>query len=574
MPPATGTAAGSKAAAKTYYRFDGWYVDAACTTAVSSAWNGADGSMAPTKTAQQAWIDNTTFYAKFVEETADADNRVPIAYEVVTFDAEGAIVSSVGGDLSSSGEKLAVLTGVPAGSTATARAGYTYEGWFEDASCFYDVPTTWVDARAVTPAKAGSEWAPKTYYAKMVVDVADIEVAGYTDVYDGLDHGVTVSGHLPTDELRYFVGGERVDNLFVDSTAGTDVAVEVWRDGVLVWSEATQGAKAHAEVVITPRPIEIVTGSSSRVYDGEALTNEDIAVTGLVVGEVLDAKTTGTITDVGSVPNSYDPRWGIEPLALEADGAKSATSEAVRELSIADAMATGGSVAPRASTAAKKINYVIVKETLGTLTIIEAEYEVSSSGYLDYYDGRHHGITVLAPADATVEFSANNAYKNVTDGSVAVDYTVTRPNYKTIQGTETVTVLPLTVTATADDARKRAGDADPELTYSFEGGIGEEIPGFAGVLVREPGEAVGSYPINQGDLAHVDNDAFLKANYLLEFVPGTLVVDPGPQALSTTGDPLAFRFAGLAAVAVLAAWVLLRVRARTGSPKRGLREKR
>ena len=363
LPPATGTAMGSKATANTYYRFDGWFADASCTAEVADEWKGADGAMAPGKAAQETWIDNTTYYAKFIEDTIDDENQVPVAYEVVTFDAEGSIIGSVGGDLTSSGEKLAVLSGVPAGSTATARAGYTYAGWYGDDECLYDVPTAWVGERSVTPVKSGSEWAPATYYAKMVVDVTDIEVAGYTGVYDGQSHGVTVLGHLPTDELRYFVNGDQVDNLFVDCTAGTDVAVEIWRDGVLVWSEATQGTRAHAEVAITPRPLEVVTGSASRAYNGDPLTNEEITVSGLVAGEVLDAQTTGTITEVGSVPNTYDPRWGIEPAAFEAG------------VSMADVAPANRAVEFRSATLAKKMNYEIVKEELGTLTITEAAPE-------------------------------------------------------------------------------------------------------------------------------------------------------------------------------------------------------
>ncbi len=63
-----------------------------------------------------------------------------------------------------------------------------------------------------------------------------------------------------------------------------------------------------------------------------------------------------------------------------------------------------------------------------------------------------------------------------------------------------LTISPLAITVTADAQGKAYGAADPALAYdctpSLIGG-----DSFSGALSRDPGEAVGSYAINQGTLA-------------------------------------------------------------------------
>ena len=64
---------------------------------------------------------------------------------------------------------------------------------------------------------------------------------------------------------------------------------------------------------------------------------------------------------------------------------------------------------------------------------------------------------------------------------------------------------------------KTYGSSDPTLTYTYSGNISLETPKFTGSLQRASGEAVGSYLINKGTLALIDNGTFLKNNYNLVF---------------------------------------------------------
>lgn len=62
----TGTAQGSAATADTNYKFVGWYSDEECTNLLSE-----DVKYVPTKENDAAWVDGTTYYAKFELDVAD-----------------------------------------------------------------------------------------------------------------------------------------------------------------------------------------------------------------------------------------------------------------------------------------------------------------------------------------------------------------------------------------------------------------------------------------------------------------------------------------------------------------------
>ncbi len=66
---------------------------------------------------------------------------------------------------------------------------------------------------------------------------------------------------------------------------------------------------------ITPAPLHITTGSATKVYNGEPLTNSEMTVTGLVGDDTLTGLTTGSQTEVGSSPNTYELKGGTADLA-------------------------------------------------------------------------------------------------------------------------------------------------------------------------------------------------------------------------------------------------------------------
>ena len=82
-----------------------------------------------------------------------------------------------------------------------------------------------------------------------------------------------------------------------------------------------------------------------------------------------------------------------------------------------------------------------------TLKVASATMTVTTSGYTGAYDGAAHGITVTAPAGATVMYgetegtynlNASPTYTNV--GTYIVYYQVTKTNFTTVKGSATVTI--------------------------------------------------------------------------------------------------------------------------------------
>ena len=147
-----------------------------------------------------------------------------------------------------------------------------------------------------------------------------VTTTGGTFAYDGQAHGATVS----VSELPEGYTLEKAES----SASATNVA-----DGTVVATADTlvirnaQGKdvtnelkirKIDGEIQVTPAPLNIETGSATKTYDGSALTNATLKVDGLVAGDVVTGRTTGSQTEVGSSANTYTLTWGeVDPANYE-----------------------------------------------------------------------------------------------------------------------------------------------------------------------------------------------------------------------------------------------------------------
>lgn len=61
---------------------------------------------------------------------------------------------------------------------------------------------------------------------------------------------------------------------------------------------------------VEPAVLTITTGSASKVYDGTALTSNQVTVEGLQNGDSITVTATGSITDAGEAENTYTIDWG------------------------------------------------------------------------------------------------------------------------------------------------------------------------------------------------------------------------------------------------------------------------
>ena len=213
----------------------------------------------------------------------------------------------------------------------------------------------------------------------LTVTESDAEIVvtttGGTFGYDGTAHGATVTvSELPA--------GYRLDKAASSATA-TDVTtapVAATADTLVIRNAAGEDVTSKLKIryvdgtiEVTPAKLTIVTPDAEKTYDGEPLTAEG-TISGFVNGDTATFTTTGTITDVGEEPNSYELKW---------DGT------------------------------AKESNYVL-DETIGTLKVTEfaGEIEVVTTGGEFEYNAEAHGATVEVnglPKGYTVGTAVSNA---------------------------------------------------------------------------------------------------------------------------------------------------------------------
>ena len=330
-------------------------------------------------------------------------------------------------------------------------------------------------------------------------------------VYDGTaltDDGFTYTQGvlMAGDYITAVVEGSQTD---VGSSANKVTSFKVLRDTGSVAREIVDVTANYANITtedgtltVTKRPVTLTSGSDSKVYDGTALTKEEVTVTGdgFVEGEGAAYSQFASITEVGSTNNTFTYTL--------TEGTK-----------------------------AENYDITVVE---GVLTVNKhTDAKLEATGYTGVYDGQlHDGVTDKAVVGGvegdewtyTYSIDGENFVEEMPQYQDVGTYTVyvkaSNPNYEGDALTTTVPVVitPATIVVTADDHTIATGDPDPELTYQVSTPVATETPAFDGVLVREEGNAKGEYAIEQGTLVLVDGEGFKASNYVLEYVPGTLTI--------------------------------------------------
>ena len=329
-------------------------------------------------------------------------------------------------------------------------------------------------------------------------------------VYDGTaltDDGYTYDQSLLV-EGDYIVAVVEGSQTNVGSSANKVTSYQILR-GANAAREIVNVTDCYANVTtvdgtltVTKRPVVLTSGSDSKVYDGTALTKEEVTVSGdgWAEGEGAAYSEFASITNVGSVNNSF--------------------TYTLNE-----------------GTDAANYDITVVEGVLTVNKYTDAKLE--ATGYTGVYDGQmHDGVTDKAVVNGiegdewtyTYSIDGENFVEEMPQYQDVGTYTVyvkaTNPNYEGDALTTTVPVVitPATIVVTADDHVIATGDPDPELTYQVSTPVETETPAFDGILVRQEGAAKGEYPIEQGTLVLVDGEGFKASNYVLEYVPGTLTI--------------------------------------------------
>ena len=330
---------------------------------------------------------------------------------------------------------------------------------------------------------------------KATYDGKEHEAAGFeTTEFTVNKQKYTVSG-LTTESPKKTNAGTYTNNIsgtaVVKDEAGNDVTAQ--------FTVKTE----NGNLVINRKKYTVETLDGTKIYDGIPLT-AGAKIKGIITGEVVEIKTTKSLTEVGNIPNNkYELTWKT----------------------------------------AKASNYKLDAEKFGTLTVTTQSINPGTDPEKpnpDYtgakvnspsdkaYDGNEHKwiptVTdkadkkLKAGTDYTVEYSTSD-FTNV--GTIKV--TITGKGNYTGTVTRTYKITPKSVTVTAEDKTKVFGETDPKLTATVAGTIGKDKVKYT--VAREAGEDVGTYPITpSGDE--------IQGNYKVTYVAGTLTItsqsiDPG-----------------------------------------------
>ena len=463
-------------------------------------------------------------------------------------------------------------TGSAQAPTATATGlvnndviGVTVTGGQTDAGTGYTAT-----ASALTGAKSGNYKLPEantTTFSISSAAIAGVTVGGYNSVYDGAAHGITVSVPEGTT-IKY---GTTEGNYNLDDNP-TYTAVGNYPVYYQITKDNYTTVTGSQTVIITKAALTVTAKPKTITY-GDAPANDGVTYSGFVNGETSsvlggalayaytytqygDVGSSYTITPSGLTSGNYELTFATGTLTVEqkevgltwSDISLTYTGSAQAPTATATGLVnndvigvtviggqtdagTGYTATASALTGAKSANYKLPAANTTSFSISSAAITgVTVSGYNSVYDGIAHGITISAPEGTTIKYGTTEGNYNLDDnptytavGNYPVYYQITKDNYTTVTGSQTVIITKAELTITAKPKTISFGDAPANdgVTYSrFVNGESEAVLG--GTLDYDynysPNDNVGTYNITPKGLT--------SNNYNISFVAGTLTVNP------------------------------------------------
>jgi hypothetical protein len=331
-----------------------------------------------------------------------------------------------------------------------------------------------------------------------------LTAASSKKTYDGTaltDVNVSASGLPDGFTVKATTKGSRIN---VGSSINEIIKYQIFKDGKDVTSRFKNVKLNNGMLTVTKASIKIETSSDEKKYDGTALTNTTASITGLASGETATVITTGSITQVGSVDNTYIIEWGT----------------------------------------ANANNYRIT-DNLGTLTVTKKPIEIKTGSAEKVYDG-----TALTSAAAEIKDLVQGETATVTttgsitdagtaDNTYEIEWGTADPdNYEITDnlGTLSVTKMPVKI-ETASAEKVYDGTALTDSTII----IGDLASGETATVtttgsITDAGSAVNTYEIDWGTTK--------PDNYEITEVLGTLTVTPLPVTFNLFCSDSGYEYEG------------------------------
>jgi parallel beta-helix repeat protein len=227
--------------------------------------------------------------------------------------------------------------------------------------------------------------------------------------------------------------------------------------------------------------------------------------------------------DVVTLTATPDPDWNFGSWSANVVAGKVTIhgNTTVTATFIAIVYNTTLTAAPAAGAYGDKINLsaTLTKTTDGTAVAGKAINFRLNGNAVGSAATNASGVAVLNAV--SLDGIAVGEYPGVVSASFVGD-----DNFTISTATADLSVTKRAVSVTADAKTKHIGEADPVLTYQITNGSLVGTDAFSGALVRDPGEALGSYAIKQGTLA-------LSNSYELTYVGANLTITPPPDPTIT-----------------------------------------
>ncbi len=326
-----------------------------------------------------------------------------------------------------------------------------------------------VGETTITVSFAGNDnYNATTATYKITVGAASMEIVGtgYSGIYDGQAHGITVNA--PQDAVIKYGTTEGTYNLETSP-------------------EYTDAGNYTVYYQVTRTNYQTVTGSKTVVIakaDVSITYNEDGYTT--TYGEEFNPPTpTTNPTGLTLTPTSSSNTQ----VATVTDGRINITG--VGETNITVSFAGNN-------------NYNDTTVTY-KLTVEAASMSVTAEGFSGVYDSEAHGITITAPEVATIKYGTTEGTYNLdaspeyTDaGNYTVYYQVTQENYQTVTGSKTVIISKADInptialegwtygaTANTPEVNGNTGNGTETITYKAEGAeeFSSEVPSEVGTYI-------------------------------------------------------------------------------------------
>jgi len=328
-------------------------------------------------------------------------------------------------------------------------------------------------------------------------------------VYDGLFHGVNVTGLLDGDKVTYSTDGVTYDLGEIKykdvSDSGKTVYVKVERDG-------TPGFTGSAKVIITKASLIAKAKNLSKIYY-DPVPALEVEYTGFVTGESENDLTIKAVLETTCTQSSG---VGAYPITF--------------------------------STEPESGNYDIETQT-GTLTVNPATLTVTADNKTTVYGGTPTYTATIAGFLGTDNSSVVSGEPELTSSYIpgtsgvgtyeidAAQGTLTTANYTFSFEKGTLTVNPKELKVTADNKTIIYGGLSPMFTATYDGFItGQDESVLGGTLAFSSpytvGSNAGTYPITPSGLT--------STNYDIKYVDGTLTVNKA--ALTVTAEDKAVTF--------------------------------